>query len=295
MNLEASPNSSASLDRKPNPSLPALVSECIFGSPRREALAVLRTARPDQWDYTTDPVPQIRVQDKLGRDLLLQYSDNEPHNGAPTLQALHFTSERGALHLDGTCELAQRITRFAARAFGALLQNEAKACLQQLKQFVAGTLEAPSTYDKKESHYYSAHDRLNQLKDAFATIELPSGELRIHWHKHQFHLSMEERTARYELLRRQVPQIRIFSVGGFPNPMYMSSALPVFPSFPSSDAVQESISAALSQQKLDTIAGCLGVTPLEERFSNHDSPFSSSKYDLLFTALQLAEEAEKKS
>ncbi len=295
MHLESPPTHSTSLDHRPNPSLPALVSECIFGSPRREALSALRTARPDQWHYTKDPIQQIRVQDELGRDLLFQYSGDKPHNGAPTLQALHLTSERGALHLDGTCELAQRLTRFAARAFAALLHNEAKACLQQLKEFVAGTLEAPSNYEKKESHYSVGQDRFNHRHDAFATIELPSGELRIHWHKHQFHLSMEERIAKHEFLRRHVPQIRIFSAGGFPNPMYMSSALPIVPSFPSPYNVEEWISAELSQQKLDMIAGCLGVTPLKERFSNLDTLFSSPKDDLLFTAVRLAEKAEKNS
>jgi hypothetical protein len=307
MHLTSSPNTSASLDNKSNPSLPALVSECIFGSPRREALGALRTARPNQWDYTADPVQQIRVQDEQGRDLLFQYKGNRPYNGAHKLHALHLTSERGSLHLDGTCELAQRVNRFAARAFGALLQNEAKACLHQLKEFIAGRLEAPSSFERKESHRHLGQDRFNNLSDSFATIKLPSGDLKIHWHKHQFHLSMEERIAKYEILMRcfmelyppphipqQVPEPTFsgagYTVGSFSSSVYK----PVPPPFPPSYNVEESISAVLSQPKLDTIADCLGVTSLKERFTNLGSMFSNRKEDLLFTALRLAEKLEKK-
>ncbi len=301
MQFESATNISASLEHHSHPTLPAQAVECVFGSTRREALAALRTARVGQWDYTNDPVPQIRIQDERGSALVFQYSLTKTPNWTKTLQAVHLSSERGNLHMDGGCELAQRLLRRTTRQAAVLLRREARNCFEQLKMFVAGKLESESFYEHKYAHQHLGEERSSRRNDAFATIELPSGKLKINWYKHEFNLSMQERLESYNLSMQrftaQLPPPHIkqvafpvsdFVIPGCASSMSTATLIPPLPPFPEAHQVEEFISAQLSQPKLDKIANWLGAPPLQEHFHELRGVLSEHKKRVLFQALQRA-------
>lgn len=102
--------------------------EAVVGSVRGDALTILRTA----------PCLELEPGSFLTS---LRFSND---NGLVEfmfecgLEAVHINTTRGALHLSGSCEMAQRLSRFAARAIGVHHAKTKNACIKEVMSLLAG-------------------------------------------------------------------------------------------------------------------------------------------------------------
>jgi len=288
------------------PNFPQRVGECIFGSARREALKALRAATADQWSYTKDPVPSVCVLDGRGNEVLFQY------DGHSNLAAVPLTSERGKLHITGDCELAQRLTRFATRAFSSLLQKTTLECEGQLTLFAAGSPAAHSHYEHQQSHRHIARDGYESTNNKTAIVVLSTGStVEIISNEYTYRLPADERCKREQerlawcahiidsprvvregVIRLESPHPStpffgaLFATDGYD----ASPAKVLFAPQPSPDrGTETSLKATVRNQKLDALASTFGVEPLATRFSRMCRVDKEHTNTLLAQALTRAE------
>lgn len=288
------------------PNFPQRVGECIFGSARREALKALRAATADQWSYTKDPVPSVCVLDGRGNEVLFQC------DGHSNLAAVHLTSERGKLHITGDCELAQRLTRFATRAFSSLLQKTTLECEGQLTLFAAGSPAAHSHYEHQQSHRHIARDGYERTDDKTARVELSAGStVEIISSVYTYRLPADERWTRQQeglawvahiadklnLARECEMRLDLpYSPTPFISALsatdgYYSSPAKFFspPPPPPDRGTETSLTVTVRNQKLDALASIFGVEPLATRFSRMCRVDKEHTNTLLKQALTRAE------
>jgi hypothetical protein len=102
--------------------------EVVMGSVRRDALTVLRGA--SQADFEPSKTPP---------SLTFKHGDGEVRfTCGDGLEAVHVTSPRGSLHLAGSCDMAQRLTRFAVRALTVHLARAKNDCVKEVLTLLAG-------------------------------------------------------------------------------------------------------------------------------------------------------------
>jgi hypothetical protein len=102
--------------------------EAVVGSVRRDALTILRTA------------PCAELEPGKFLTSLRFANDNGEVRFAfdRGLEAVNIDTPRGSLDLSGSCEMAQRLSRVAARAMGVRHAEAKKACITDVMSLLGG-------------------------------------------------------------------------------------------------------------------------------------------------------------
>lgn len=179
------PDLASPLSRLSYPGALGRLRELAMGSARREALRTIRAASPDQWQYVRDPAPQLLI-DAGHSSLLLVYEAPEK------LKELHFVGRKTAVHLDGECELAQRLARYVARAYLVLRAPLNQNSLAHLRKFACGEADLPSTYAAVHEHRHIAPGGFIDTKRRTATVEVPSGVIELQHTRSRYRVSSSE-------------------------------------------------------------------------------------------------------
>jgi hypothetical protein len=138
--------------------------EAIVGSVRREALTILRTA----------PYGELEPG-KILTSLRFANDTGEVRFAfARALEAVHIHTPRGSLDLSGSCEMAQRLSRVAARAMGVHHAKTKNACIKDVMSLAAGDDHGQalsSSYDafRRDEHHGAGYDCGNIERGSITT------------------------------------------------------------------------------------------------------------------------------
>ena len=81
--------------------------ESVLGSPRNDAIRIIRDAGISDWTVSAETPRSITVNSSTG-NVKFQYERLK-------LRAVHVTTPSGSLNLDGACDMAARIHKAAQR------------------------------------------------------------------------------------------------------------------------------------------------------------------------------------
>lgn len=101
----------------------------VVGSSRRDALKIIHEAALEDWKVSTTDTPSIAISTSIGQ-VVFQFSS--------TLEAVHITTPHESKHLLGSCEVAQRLKRYAERSLEILHARTESKCISFVDDVLNG-------------------------------------------------------------------------------------------------------------------------------------------------------------
>ena len=153
--------------------------ELLTGSIRRDALHAIRTTTVSQWELRDTEAPAVRfTHPRCDGQFIFSPSGS--------LEVLSLQTPTESLHLDGSCDMAQRICRFAQRQVAVLFLRSKRDAVKTLHALLAGgshVSPCSSTYQEENIHHYDGTDRTDgwsrtgSVVTAFGKIDLKADHI----------------------------------------------------------------------------------------------------------------------
>lgn len=230
--------------------------EAVVGSTRRDALAIIRNSSLSNWEFMKDDTRSVAIRTTAG-EVLFEYSS--------TLEAVHITTPRESKHFLGSCEMAQRLLRFAARAVEVLYARAESDCVRFVTEVLNGKvhpLNVSSAYEYLERDERDPDGGYNLGAVHRGKLATPFGELSLASESRKFLIGGErgrEMEFRRQAVMHEILFRKIESPCNYP-PVYSSPARPTEMFLPPSPHGEIDWAAATFQnRKLDSIRNLLGL------------------------------------
>lgn len=186
MSMHHTPTTETKLETLSYPNAAMRLIEAVVGSTRRDALTIIRGASLDDWRIRTEPTQSFTITARDG-EVTFQF--------AQELEAVHISLKGEATHIAGSCEMAQRLLRYAIRALDSTEGRMKRECFKAIKTILQGTTPSSILCSKHESRYWDSRQEnggynrgpieSGEIQTSYGVVSLRS-EMREYYLGHDF-------------------------------------------------------------------------------------------------------------